>query len=103
MASAEKKLADLRTQSKQLKDATPEVPAEPDINVPVTTTPENKLADADWDSLIRQAYLRTVSRPPTADELQRSKQYITESEKTSTGMRDLVWALLNTKEFIVNH
>ena len=103
LATAEKALAAQRVKFQQLKVALPEVAPEPGVEVVVATTPENKLSDADWDGFIRNAYLRTVSRPPTAEELQRSKQYITESEQTSTGMRDLVWALLNTKEFIVNH
>ncbi len=103
LAKVEKILAKQQQKMQQLKQAQPEAEPEPGVVAVVAVTPENKLADADWDSLIRQAYLRTVSRPPTAEELQRSKQYITESEQTSTGMRDLVWALLNTKEFIVNH
>lgn len=103
LAAAEKLLSELQTKFKQIKDVQPGVAPEPAVEAVVATTPENKLSDADWESLIRQAYLRTVSRPPTPDELQRSKQYITDSEQASTGMRDLVWALLNTKEFIVNH
>ena len=103
LTAAEKLLTELQTSIKQIKDVQPSVAPEPAVEAVVATTPENKLSDADWESLIRQAYLRTVSRPPTTDELQRSKQYITESAQASTGMRDLVWALLNTKEFIVNH
>lgn len=53
--------------------------------------------------LVREAYLRTLSRPPQEDELNKSLAYLTESESLSSGVRDLLWALLNTKEFIVNH
>lgn len=53
--------------------------------------------------LIREAYLRTLSRPPTEAELARGLQYVTDSQGTVAGLRDVVWALLNTKEFIVNH
>jgi Protein of unknown function (DUF1549)/Protein of unknown function (DUF1553) len=59
-----------------------------------------RLSDAE---LVRQAYLRTVSRPPTAEELARAGQHLHESTNRLTGLRDLLWALLNTKEFIVNH
>ena len=52
---------------------------------------------------MRQAYLRTVSRYPTDAELQRSITHIKESGETVAGVRDVLWALLNTKEFIVNH
>jgi hypothetical protein len=53
--------------------------------------------------LVRQAYLRTLSRPPKDDELIRSLTYVREADDTVDGIRDVLWALLNTKEFIVNH
>jgi hypothetical protein len=53
--------------------------------------------------LVREAYLRTVSRAPTDDEMTKSLAYLGESNTLEAGLRDLVWALLNTKEFIVNH
>jgi len=53
--------------------------------------------------LVKQAYLRTLSRYPTDDELDRSVTYLESASEANTGMRDLMWALLNTKEFIVNH
>ncbi len=58
-----------------------------------------------WDSaaLISEAYLRTVSRMPNASELQTAEQYILEAEDPVQGLRSVLWALVNTKEFIVNH
>lgn len=53
--------------------------------------------------VIREAYLRTVSRPPTQEEIGRARKHVAESEDFVGGMRDVMWALLNTKEFIVNH
>lgn len=55
------------------------------------------------DQLIRQAYLRTVSRYPTDEELAVSREYIEQAPDTVSGLGDLLWALINTKEFIVNH
>lgn len=55
------------------------------------------------DVLIREAYLRTLSRLPTVSESKRSEAYLKGAPKLQTGMRDLLWALLNTKEFITNH
>ncbi len=54
-------------------------------------------------AIIRHAYLRTVSRPPTADEAKRAEAYFVEAGDIAVGTRDLLWALLNTKEFVVNH
>ncbi len=62
-----------------------------------------EVAAATIDGLIKQAYLRTLSRFPNDTELARSQQYIKDADDTVDGIRDLLWALLNTKEFIVNH
>ena len=65
--------------------------------------PEATIAAADLDGLIRQAYLRTLGRYPTNDEVSRSREYINDAEDSVDGLRGVLWALLNTKEFIVNH
>jgi hypothetical protein len=54
------------------------------------------------DSVIRDAYLRTLSRPPSGDDLALARSYLADVDP-SKGLRDLMWALLNTKEFITNH
>jgi len=53
--------------------------------------------------MVRQAYLRTLSRQPTQAEMTISLTYLREEENPVDGLHDLMWALLNTKEFIVNH
>jgi hypothetical protein len=53
--------------------------------------------------LIRQAYLRTFSREPSTTELANAESYMKDSTDRAEGLRDLVWALMNTKEFVVNH
>jgi hypothetical protein len=58
---------------------------------------------AEEQKLIREAYLRTVSRPPSDKELALARQYLKDSKSTALGMRDVLWALLNTNEFIANH
>jgi hypothetical protein len=74
-----------------------ERPATPAKQAPPRVTAE-QLA-----KLVREAYLRTVSRPPGSKELARSERYLRESPNVVAGMRDLLWALINTDEFIVNH
>jgi hypothetical protein len=54
-------------------------------------------------TLIREAYLRTVCRPPTNDEMEIARKYLDESRSPLAGLRDVLWALINTKEFITNH
>ncbi len=65
--------------------------------------PAPALSSADLDGLVQEAYLRTLSRDPQPPELARARKAITAAESPKAGLRDLLWALLNTKEFIVNH
>jgi hypothetical protein len=52
---------------------------------------------------IEVAYLRTLSRYPNDEERAVSREFIAQSEDPGDGVRGLLWALINTKEFIVNH
>ena len=61
------------------------------------------VSDADISVVIRKAYLRTLSRYPTDAESARAARYYEETGDVARGTRDLLWALLNTKEFVVNH
>ncbi len=61
------------------------------------------LTDEQIQRYIRDAYLRTVSRNPTQAEMERCKTYVNNEENKLNGLRGILWALLNTKEFIVNH
>ena len=55
------------------------------------------------NALIEEAYLRTLSRMPSASEIERSYASISQSESPTRGLSDLLWALINSKEFILNH
>jgi hypothetical protein len=55
------------------------------------------------EGLIREAYLRTLARKPTVAEAVAANEYLAGSVDGARGLRDLLWALLNTKEFITNH
>jgi hypothetical protein len=57
----------------------------------------------DESTFVRQAYLRTLSRLPTEDEMGRCRTYLAQADSPTAGAKGLLWALLNTKEFIVNH
>ncbi|MCG6154673.1 DUF1549 and DUF1553 domain-containing protein [Rubinisphaera margarita] len=62
-----------------------------------------KVAAVDYKDAVQTAYLRTLSRQPSESELATAVEAIRTAESPLVGMRDLLWALLNTKEFIVNH
>jgi len=59
--------------------------------------------ELDFTELTREAYLRTVSRLPSDEELARVVRHLQESPDRRAAMQDVLWALLNTKEFILNH
>src|SRR5262249_43969070 len=80
-----------------MKNAAPASSAKP--GEPETTAP--KALDA--SAIVRQAYLRTLSRLPSEPELARCRQGVEQSSEKASGVRNVLWALLNTKEFIVNH
>jgi len=53
--------------------------------------------------LVEQAYLRTLSRRPSESELHDALAYVSQAESVHAGISDVLWALLNTKEFVINH
>lgn len=66
------------------------------------------------DEKIRALYFTAFSRPPTAEELQTAQQYLLEPDSDVGApldpakiprerYQDLIWALMNTKEFLFNH
>lgn len=63
----------------------------------------NETVDEKVNSYITDAYLRTLSRYPTQNELTRSIAYVHDANDPVEGLGDVLWALINTKEFIVNH
>lgn len=59
--------------------------------------------DAVIDGLVHEAYQRSLSRRPTDDELVRGRGHLKSGESTIESLRDLMWVLLNTQEFLTNH
>ena len=55
------------------------------------------------DALVRQAWLRTLCRLPSQREMQVGRRSLAAAEHPVDGLRDLLWALLNSKEFLLNH
>jgi hypothetical protein len=62
---------------------------------------ESDLAVAE---LVREIYLATYSRLPEADEAAAAEKYFeTEGISRQTAVEDLLWALINSAEFVFNH
>ena len=62
-----------------------------------------KAPNFNQDEIIQEIYLRTVSRFPTADEVKRAKEDLAAAKDPVDGVRDILWAMLNAREFLVNH
>lgn len=93
IAQAQRRIAGLR---KALEKISPQSNGSP-AGFAQKADPE-KLQEA-----VRETYLRTLSREPKKHELDKALAYVESSDDHLNGVRDLLWALLNTKEFIVNH
>lgn len=52
---------------------------------------------------IHTLYMHTVSRPPKKEELDRAVALVQEAPSAKEGLEDLLWTLLNTREFQFNH
>ncbi|MSQ94377.1 MAG: DUF1553 domain-containing protein [Gemmataceae bacterium] len=55
------------------------------------------------DQIVEEMYLVTLSRLPNADEVERSQRFIRESPTPREGLQDVLWVLLNSREFLFNH
>lgn len=67
---------------------------------------EDALAEGqvpDRSGLIRQVWLRTVGRYPTDAEHRRADAHLDSVNSLPEGIGDLLWAMMNTKEFLLNH
>jgi hypothetical protein len=76
---------------------------------------ENKIASGDGriaklvkekkpiKEIVEELYLRAYARFPTADELKRNLAYVEKLDNKQQALEDVLWAILNTKEFMFNH
>jgi hypothetical protein len=53
--------------------------------------------------LIKELYLATLSRLPDSEEMGRARRWLVEAPSTREGVADLLWVLLNSREFLFNH
>jgi len=64
---------------------------------------ERLVAKATADIAIHELYTATLSRPPTAEQLLKAKTWVSSATATREGLQDLLWVLLNSREFLFNH
>jgi hypothetical protein len=55
------------------------------------------------EQVVERLYLSALARRPSADESRRMVEYVTRQNSGVTAYSDILWALLNTSEFVLNH
>jgi len=55
------------------------------------------------DQSVRQLYLATFSRLPSAAEVATCREVVDQSEDRRKGLQNVLWALCNSREFLFNH
>jgi hypothetical protein len=55
------------------------------------------------DDVIRELYMVTFSRPPSDEELNDARTFFESSDSPREGLEDILWALINSREFLFNH
>jgi hypothetical protein len=53
--------------------------------------------------MVEELYLVTVSRPPRSEEVETALGWIAKAPSPRAGVEDLLWALVNSREFLFNH
>lgn len=62
-----------------------------------------RLGDRSEKDLLDTLYLNVLARFPTPAESKSAKDYLATMPTAKEGYEDLMWALLNSKEFMFNH
>jgi hypothetical protein len=60
-------------------------------------------AQSDPAERIRELYLSTLARLPDEAELAACQGFVSEASSPETGLQGVLWSLLNTKEFVLQH
>ena len=63
----------------------------------------NRMTEEQSLWIAEQAYLRSLSRKPNSSELDIAVNYLRSESNPTVATENLIWSLLNTKEFIINH
>jgi hypothetical protein len=106
LARAEKKLDEQNKRVEELGDAAQEsdTAKASDAN---NLTANRKRSKGNEEKILRQlveeAFFRTLSRSPSNEEIELSLKAIAEAPNPLSGLSDVLWALINSKEFILNH
>jgi hypothetical protein len=60
-------------------------------------------AETPVPAIVEKLYLVTLARPPRPEELDKAQSWIGSAPSLKEGVQDLMWVLLNSREFLFNH
>jgi len=75
----------------------------PGQRVPLVRKSAQPMTDEQSRWIADNAYLRTLSRTPSPAELSISMRYLRSETDPVVAVQGLMWGLINTKEFVLNH
>jgi hypothetical protein len=55
------------------------------------------------EEAVEELFLAALSRPPSGDEARSALDHLRTSPDRASGLADVLWALINTREFVLNH
>jgi hypothetical protein len=73
------------------------------LNDPNGRLPQLLKTMTDDREVIIELYLTALSRFPAEKELELQLQYVEKADDRASGMKDVLWTLLNVREFVFNH
>ena len=73
------------------------------LNDPNGRLPQLLNSTEDNGQVIKELYLAALSRFPTDEELRIQSEYVEQASSRAGGMRDVLWSLLNVREFVFIH
>jgi Protein of unknown function (DUF1549)/Protein of unknown function (DUF1553)/Bacterial Ig-like domain (group 2) len=53
--------------------------------------------------VVEELYLVTLSRPPSSEEMTKAEEWMKRADNPRDGLQDLLWTLVNSREFLFNH
>ena len=55
------------------------------------------------DKIVEELFLATLSRKPLEKESAKAVEFLKGATNRTEALQDILWALINTREFILNH
>lgn len=73
------------------------------ITAPTGRAAQLQKAGGDEPAKIEELFLATVGRPPTDAERDACRNFLASAENAESGLQNVLWCLINTREFLLQH